>query len=50
LYRRLGYGEARCPQAEHAAAEVLSIPVHPAVGEQGIQRIVEAIGGFDPRH
>ena len=50
LYRRLGYGEARCPQAEHAAAEVLSIPVHPAVGAQGIQRIVEAIGGFDPRH
>jgi perosamine synthetase len=50
LYRRLGYGEARCPEAEHAAAEVLSIPVHPAVGEQGIQRIVEAIGGFDPRH
>ena len=50
LYRRLGYGEARCPEAERAAAEVLSIPVHPAVGEQGIQRIVEAIGGFDPRH
>ena len=50
LYRRLGYGEARCPQAEHAAAEVLSIPVHPAVGEQGIRRIVEAIGGFNPRY
>ena len=50
LYRRLGYGEARCPEAEKAAAEVLSIPVHPAVGEQGIQRIVQAIGGFDPQH
>ena len=50
LYRRLGYGEARCPEAERAAAEVLSIPVHPAVGEQGIRRIVEAIGGFNPRY
>ena len=50
LYRRLGFAEARCPEAERASAEVLSIPVHPAVGEQGIQRIVEAMGGFDPRH
>jgi dTDP-4-amino-4,6-dideoxygalactose transaminase len=49
LYRRLGYGAVRCPEAERAAAEVLSIPVHPALGEEGIQRIVEAIRGFDPR-
>lgn len=50
LYRRLGYGEARCPEAERAAEEVLSIPVHPALGEEQIQRIVHAIRRFDPRH
>ncbi|HYM90846.1 MAG TPA: DegT/DnrJ/EryC1/StrS family aminotransferase, partial [bacterium] len=50
LYRRLGFGEVQCPQAEQAALEVLSIPVHPALGEEEIQRIVEAIHSFHPRH
>ena len=50
LYRRLGFGEVRCPEAERAAAEVLSVPVHPALGEEEVRRIVQAIRGFDPRH
>ena len=50
LYRRLGFGDARCPEAERAAAEVLSIPVHPALGEEEVHRIVQAIRGFNPRH
>ena len=50
LYRRLGYGEARCPEAQRASEEVLSIPVHPALGEEEIRRIVHAIRGFDPPH
>jgi len=50
LYRRLGFGDVRCPEAERAAAEVLSIPVHPALGEEEVHRIVEAIRGFNPRH
>jgi dTDP-4-amino-4,6-dideoxygalactose transaminase len=50
LYRRLGFGDVCCPEAERAAQEVLSIPVHPALGEGEVRRIVQAIRGFDPRH
>jgi len=50
LYHRLGFGEVQCPAAEQAALEVLSIPVHPAPGEEEIHRIVEAIPSFHPRH
>jgi perosamine synthetase len=49
LYRRLGYGDVRCPEAERAAEEVLSIPVHPALEETEVARIVETIRRFDPR-
>jgi dTDP-4-amino-4,6-dideoxygalactose transaminase len=49
LYRRLGFEDARCPEAERAVAEVLSIPVHPALGEDDLHRIVQAIRGFTPR-
>ena len=48
LYRRLGFGDAGCPEAERAAQEVLSIPVHPALGEEEIHRIVGAVRGFNP--
>lgn len=50
LYRRLGFGDVRCPEAERAAREVLSIPVHPALGAEEVRRIVQAIRGFDPQH
>ncbi len=50
LYRGLGFGDVRCPEAERAAREVLSIPVHPALGAEEIGRIVQVIRGFDPRH
>jgi len=50
LYRRLGYDDVRCPVAEQAVAEILSIPVHPAVGEEDIHRIIEAVRDFNPRH
>jgi len=49
LYRRLGYGDVRCPEAERAAQEVLSIPVHPALTADELDRIVHAIRRFDPR-
>jgi dTDP-4-amino-4,6-dideoxygalactose transaminase len=29
---------------------VLSIPVHPALGEEEVHRIVRAIRAFNPRH
>jgi perosamine synthetase len=49
LYRRLGYGDVRCPEAERAAREVLSIPVHPALTEADIDRIIQTVRRFDPR-
>jgi len=49
LYLRLGYGDVRCPEAERAADEVLSIPVHPALLETEVDRIIQAIRRFDPR-
>lgn len=50
LYHRLGFGDVMCPEAERAAEEVLSIPVHPALGEEEVHRIVQAIRAFTPRH
>jgi dTDP-4-amino-4,6-dideoxygalactose transaminase len=32
------------PETERAAAEALSLPVHPALGEHDVARIVEAVG------
>ena len=49
LYQRRGYQEIRCPEAERAAVEVLSIPVHPALTDAEIDRVVHVIRRFDPR-
>lgn len=48
LFRRLGYGGVRCPEAERASQEVLSLPVHPALREDEIDRIIQAVRRFDP--
>ncbi len=42
LYRGLGYHE-RFPAAEQAASEVLSLPVHPALTQEDLNRIVEVV-------
>ena len=43
LYRDLGYDDAAYPVARLLAAEVLSLPVHPALSEADLQTIVEAV-------
>jgi dTDP-4-amino-4,6-dideoxygalactose transaminase len=43
LYEDLGYGEVSMPVSEHAAEHVLSLPVHPALSEGDLDRIVEAV-------
>lgn len=43
LYQQLGYSEVSLPVAEHAAAHVLSLPVHPALSESDLDRIVDAV-------
>jgi perosamine synthetase len=43
LYLKMGYGEASLPVAEKAAAQVLSLPVHPALSDTDLDRIVAAV-------
>ena len=41
LYEKLGYREKKLPMSASAAAHVLSLPVHPGVGEADIQLVAE---------
>jgi dTDP-4-amino-4,6-dideoxygalactose transaminase len=43
LYRQLGYDDAALPVARRLAAEVLSLPVHPALSAKDLETIVEAV-------
>lgn len=45
VYLELGYDE-RLPHAERAAEEVLSLPVHPGVGQGDLDTIVGAVNGL----
>ncbi|MDR7409178.1 MAG: DegT/DnrJ/EryC1/StrS family aminotransferase [Armatimonadota bacterium] len=45
-YRRLGYTPGGWPQAERAGREVLSLPVHPALTEGDLRRVVDAVREF----
>ncbi|HSV74664.1 MAG TPA: DegT/DnrJ/EryC1/StrS family aminotransferase [Chthonomonadales bacterium] len=42
-YAHLGYREGDFPEAERAAREVLSIPVHPGISEEQISYVAEII-------
>ena len=42
-YLKLGYGEVSLPLAEKMAESVLSLPVHPALSEADLERIVESV-------
>lgn len=39
----LGYNTGDFPQAEKAASEVISLPVHPALSEAEVQQIIDAV-------
>ncbi len=45
-YAHLGVRAGECPEAEKAAAEVLSIPVYPSLSRAELEWIVKAIKGF----
>jgi len=45
LYRDLGYDD-HLPNAERAAHEVLSLPVHPALTGEDLKRIINAVNGL----
>lgn len=46
LYLDLGYRKGICPEAEKAAAEVVSLPVHPSLKQEDLRKIVEAVQAF----
>ena len=43
LYIDLGYGSVSLPVSERMAGQVLSIPVHPGLTDQDLERIVESL-------
>lgn len=44
LYRRLGYREGRFPVAEDIARRTLTLPLYPALGRAGVERVCETLG------
>lgn len=45
-YKELGFGDYSLPKAEQAGQEVLSIPVHPGLNNEELQKISRAIISF----
>ncbi len=43
LYHELGYDKTICPITEELCKRVLSLPVHPSVGEEDIQYILDVL-------
>jgi len=43
LYVGLGYANVSMPVAEHAADHVLSLPVHPGLSDQDLDRVIESV-------
>ena len=50
LYRDLGYDDAAFPMARTLAAEVLSLPVHPALSAADLAAIVAAVNEWTGAH
>lgn len=46
LYKNLGYKSGLCPNAEKAAKEVVSIPVHPALSKAEVEKVIKVIKGY----
>ena len=43
LYRELGFASSSYPVSERLSREVLSLPVHPGLNDDDLQRIIEAV-------
>ncbi|RLM54037.1 DegT/DnrJ/EryC1/StrS family aminotransferase [Halobellus sp. Atlit-31R] len=50
IHRQPAYADvdASAPVAERAAEEVLSVPVHPDLGRAEVERVADALAGFEP--
>lgn len=49
LYRELGFKPGLCPEAEKAAEEVVSLPVHPALTARQLSQIIKTVRQFKVR-
>jgi perosamine synthetase len=47
VYASLGYDDV-LPQAEAVAQQVLSLPIHPALSQSDLERVVAAVNSFTP--
>jgi dTDP-4-amino-4,6-dideoxygalactose transaminase len=45
-FANLGYGVGSFPESERAANEVLALPIHPALTQDQLERVVSEIGSF----
>jgi dTDP-4-amino-4,6-dideoxygalactose transaminase len=45
-YASLGQGEGSCPNAEEACREILSLPLYPALPNEAVGRVADAIRDF----
>jgi dTDP-4-amino-4,6-dideoxygalactose transaminase len=43
LYAGIGFGSVSMPVAERAAAQVLSLPVHPGLTQSDLDRIIDSV-------
>jgi len=48
-YADLGYGRGDFPQAEEAAAQVLSLPIYPELSSESVQEVAVAVKKFSSR-
>jgi dTDP-4-amino-4,6-dideoxygalactose transaminase len=46
LFRGIGFGEGMFPNAENAARQVLSLPIHPGLSENDMVFIYESVKKF----
>jgi len=42
-YKKIGYQNTKCPEAERACLEVLSIPIHPLLSEDELSNVAESV-------
>ncbi|MCL2485438.1 MAG: DegT/DnrJ/EryC1/StrS family aminotransferase [Endomicrobia bacterium] len=45
-YKKLGYKSGLCPNAEQAAKETVSLPVHPSISQTDVEKIIKVVQSY----
>jgi dTDP-4-amino-4,6-dideoxygalactose transaminase len=45
-YKKLGYKDGLCPQAQQAAKEVVSLPVHPSLSASDVEKVIKTVRNY----